>query len=896
MKKLLLIFSIFTITTLPAMAATQDCIRGQKVDGSLAFDFDKLPDSCKTPLKEKYNKPHTTAHIYTCGNAQFRCNVGELLTSCAPCAMDLLIDPEKDKFATAYGQIACDAKNNDIFKLLYTTDTEKAQWIDQACKQIFPNGTAPTNGTGKKIQPNEPRLSETDSLAKIDELRDNAEAMRATERSTANKLLVATVSGTVLNEKNEPLVHATISYNNAGTTEGTITNNNGHFEFKDVPDNTKLKVSFTGYLTKEITPGENQTIRMEPDPIILEGIAVVACNGDKAKGIKSGKRIGNDCYPSACVEPRWTLSGAGENAKCVEQKCEFKHGTGEWTPDGDTWKCKLITCENGYDKNKDGTKCVAGELSKSDSQEKIDELRDNAEAMRAKEQSTANKLLGAAAIGTTGIGAMQTASAMAEQNADADAERTMRAYLATFHCNYGAGKSIQGGQSNIDLPGGNELIGLYSEYVNLANDLKVRKNALNIRPGIESEPILDAATSGLYDDVAIGKTSGAYTSLARALMDPNGADAAAWAQQKSDTADRKKAGMITAGIGVAGSLAANLAINHFENKKSKILTELQTEIADIPPQTAPCPNGTTGDQHPNCTCNNKIYNPNSKSCEPCPGNQIVNNNNCQCPSDLPLWDTEQNKCIARQCTPQCTPTEGDHLIVLQDCSCTCDYGYDYKNGKCVCESPKQFLAPTGECVDIVTQQVTVPKITNNHTYTIVSTYTTVDKASLPAGSLFKIGSAELLSQAKQPLDNFIAQLSESGYTNCQITITGYTDPVGSSASNKTLSIKRAQAVKEYFEGKKAGNQSIKTISSSGLGEDNCTCGAGKLPGDAPGTINGQKIDYNNPDYKICKGQDSNYTLSGNVRYAPCRRVDITVNCDQETTQTTTQTTTYTTTN
>jgi hypothetical protein len=309
---------------------------------------------------------------------------------------------------------------------------------------------------------------------------------------------------------------------------------------------------------------------MEPDSTILKEVVVVVCTGDKANGIKSGKKIDGNCYPSACVEPRWTLSGVDKNAKCVEQKCEFKHGTGEWTADDDTWKCKLITCENGYDENKDGTKCVAGELSKSDFPAKIEELRDNAEAIRAKEQSTANKLLGAAAIGTTGIGAMQTASAMAEQNADSDAERTMRAYLATFHCDYGAGKSIQGGQSNIDLPGGNELIGLYSEYVNLANDLKVHKNALNIRPGIESEPILDAATSGLYDDVAIGKTSGAYTSLARALMDPNGADAAAWAQQKSDTADRKKAGMITAGIGVAGSLAANLAINSGKNKQNKI--------------------------------------------------------------------------------------------------------------------------------------------------------------------------------------------------------------------------------------------------------------------------------------------------------------------------------------
>ncbi|MDW3024277.1 MAG: OmpA family protein [Alphaproteobacteria bacterium] len=780
MKKLLLIFSIFAITTLPAMASANS---KQKAEinaaaewNQMLFDNDFLLPEKYTPKKnEIINAPVSQSTEGTCNGKPYKCNVGDILNECSPC-------PE----FVAELQI-------------------EEQFINEYVRKKCNNSTEPTATSG----------------------------------------------------------------------------------------------------AKEVT--------------------VTKCNPDTKNGITAKKDFDGVCVPTECLSPRWELSDNDKRAKCVEQKCKIENGTGEWTPDGNTWKCTLKRCKKGYKHDKEKNKCSRdGEpdanedddtattdtspsndedeqtqqnesrLSETDPLAKIDELRDNAEAMRAKEQSAANKLLGAAGIGTTGIGAMQTASAMAEQNADADAERTMRAYLATFHCDYGAGKSIQGGQSNIDLPGGNELIGLYSEYVNLANDLKVRKNALNIRPGIESEPILDAATSGLYDDVAIGTTSGAYTSLARALMDPNGADAAAWAQQKSDTADRKKAGMITAGIGVAGSLAANLAINHFENKKSKILTELQTEIADIPPQTAPCPNGTTGDQHPNCTCDDKIYNPNSKRCEPCLGNQIVNNNNCQCPANLPLWDTEQDKCIARPCTPQCTPTEGDHLIVLQDCSCTCNDGYDYKNGKCVCESPKQFLAPSGKCVHFITQQVTVPKITNNHTYTIVNTHTTVDKASLPAGSLFKIGSAELLNQAKQPLNNFIAQLSESGYTDCQITITGYTDPVGNSASNKTLSIKRAEAVKEYFNGKKADNKLIKTISSSGLGEANCTCGAGKLPGDTPDTINGQKIDYNNQDYKICKNKDSNYSLSGNVRYAPCRRVDITVNCDQKTTQTTTQTTTYTT--
>ena len=165
---------------------------------------------------------------------------------------------------------------------------------------------------------------------------------------------------------------------------------------------------------------------------------------------------------------------------------------------------------------------------------------------------------------------MNLMSAAAEQSADKKAEAAMKAYLATFHCNYGAGKNIPGGETEVQLPGGNELVSLYAEYVNLANDLKVRKAALDMRPGIESESILDSATSGLYDDIAIGKTSGAFTSLARALSDPNSADAAAWAQQKADTASKLKTGAITAGIGAVGSLVGNLVINSGDDKKNKM--------------------------------------------------------------------------------------------------------------------------------------------------------------------------------------------------------------------------------------------------------------------------------------------------------------------------------------
>ncbi|MBQ8293988.1 MAG: hypothetical protein IJX89_01205 [Alphaproteobacteria bacterium] len=196
----------------------------------------------------------------------------------------------------------------------------------------------------------------------------------------------------------------------------------------------------------------------------------------------------------------------------------------------------------------------------------VTELEQKYAAAKEKEQSLANRMLGGLAIGATGIGGMQMASAIAEQNADADAERDMTAYLATFHCNYGGGKNIKYGETAVELPGGNDLLALKTEYVALARDLKQRKEQLEMDPGIEADVILDAATSGLYDDVAVGKTDGVFTSLSRALQDENSDDAAAWAKQKSDTASKKKTGTIVGGVGAVGGAVGNLIINRDKDK------------------------------------------------------------------------------------------------------------------------------------------------------------------------------------------------------------------------------------------------------------------------------------------------------------------------------------------
>ena len=230
---------------------------------------------------------------------------------------------------------------------------------------------------------------------------------------------------------------------------------------------------------------------------------------------------------------------------------------------------------------------------KAQQQAKIAELQENYDNMKEIENSFENRMLGATGMATMGIGGMQLATAMTEDRADDAAEQQMKAYLATFSCTYADGKRFSGGETAIELPGANELINLYSEYVGLANDLKTRKDALGLRAGIEAQPILDSATSGLYDDISTGKTSGAFTSLARALSDPNGADAAAWAAQRAETAKQKKTALTTLGIGAVATVAGNILINR--NNEKERSAEIQKKYDET---TAGITDILTEDGHP----------------------------------------------------------------------------------------------------------------------------------------------------------------------------------------------------------------------------------------------------------------------------------------------------------
>ena len=211
------------------------------------------------------------------------------------------------------------------------------------------------------------------------------------------------------------------------------------------------------------------------------------------------------------------------------------------------------------------------------------DLQENADAMHETEQSLENRMLGGAAMATTGIGAMQLGAAMAEQSADAAAQRDMSAYLATFRCDYGAGANIQGGETNITLPGANTLLTLRTEYMDLAADIKIRKESLGLPPGIESETILDATQHNLYNNESIGITDGAYASVSRALTNTGGDDATEWAAMKSETAEQLKSGAIAAGIGAVGSAVANMVINKDapQERSREITNEYNNKLQTI---------------------------------------------------------------------------------------------------------------------------------------------------------------------------------------------------------------------------------------------------------------------------------------------------------------------------
>ena len=752
-----------------------------------------------------------------------------------------------------------------------------------------------------------------------------------------------TVTGTVVDENNEPMIGASVQLS-SDKTVGTRTDTDGKFSLNNVSDaQIDLTLSYVGYKTQTVPYPSNQnmygvsdvTIRMTPSSEVLDDVVVTSCT---KTSIANAKKILRDqyttkCVPTECESARYKLTGQttatkinndscttdpddkcesddtscttitigdacvdqvdtdctskdpnaatakyewdGQNLNCVITKCnerfmldddkkcvasdgpcndaqiadithakagklkngkchvtecvpgyevsdntcveisgkckslprKAKSGYRKWDAENQKEICIVTECESGYSISDDKLSCQS-KLSEADSRARVDELRENAKKMHDKETSTANKLIGAAGIGATGIGTSQALSALSEQRADNRAEDDMRAYLATIKCDYGTGKTVNGGETGIELPGGNELTQYVTQYKTLAADLKVRKTALGMSPGIESETIIDAAETGLYDNAATGKTNGAFTSLSRALSDETSADAQAWAQQKADTASKLKTGAIVAGVGAVGSAIANLAVNSGADKQNKSdeilakyasLYKLEREVAALPVATHPsCPTGATG-TYPNCNCpDSQTYNPNHNTC------------------DTVTQSEEQ----------QTSDTEEPQTLI------------------------SEIVSPT------ITE-----KTSNTNTAEI----------TLPNDQLFAIGKSTLKPDAQSVLEKFGTELNGSAWNNCTITIVGHTDPVGGKRVNQRLSLARAEAVKSAI---KTTNGSI-IFKTSGKASADCTCGLGDTKWTFPSDKTSDK------DYTQCKREKYDTRITRG-RYAPCRRVKITMDCSDNT--------------
>lgn len=610
----------------------------------------------------------------------------------------------------------------------------------------------------------------------------------------------------------------------------------------------------------------------------------------KDQKIKKTKQEDGKCIVTGCVDdykPNEAEDG------CIQAKgaCspDVEHAT---TGEMKKGVCVVTECEKGYNPDQATNTCIASKLSEQGSLNQIEDLKKVAKDAKDKEQSTANKTLGATSMLATGLGGQQLLSGLAEKSADQDAEEDMRAYLATFACDYGRGRNIKGGETSVELPGGNELITSRQEYVALASDLKERKESLGLRAGIESEVILDKATTGLYDDVGVGITGGKYASVSRALLDENSADAAAWAQQKSDAASKIKTGATIAGIGVIGGLVGDIAINGKNSSVKEALNQVLYKneyegfngvfapLNNTKPQIVKCPDGSERGNDLKCKCNlNEYYVATGEGgeCKPCTGGRVSDGiKECHCPEDTPIWDNSQ--CTARQdntCTPECDNSGKDtNLFVDNNCQCLCLKGFTYNKTtkKCECNDP------SAETED----GICAPKPTFSPNVQIENNNTTIEFV-LSASALFDLNKSDLSAEAKIALSNMYNAMDDN--QTCNLDIFGYTDPSGGDRINKPLSQKRADAVKTYLQ-QQTGKQNLRiNFTAQGNGSNACTCNV---------IENIQGIDKNNinwdaKDYSVCKGKTSeqNQLAGTKTYYAPCRRIRISTTCKATKTNTNT---------
>ena len=443
----------------------------------------------------------------------------------------------------------------------------------------------------------------------------SAPATSTTQPQSSDKYI--TVKGHLLDDEQNPLPSANISVKDSNPFKGATTDNNGYFTIDEINENAQLEFKYIGYKTITISASEiniNQPVILEKDAAALDEVMVSECsNINEIYDVDEGK-----CVPDECK-----ISGGTRDAdkKCEckadlglepddaenPQKCQCKENGYEYDPNEEICisteknapepetideeacvnsggyvqenKCvcvsekhlttpdnKTCVCDDDtkYEFNDTAKQCFPKNPFDEEAKKRLQEAKDKLTETDENEQSWANRALTSVSTAATGLGTMAAFSAYSEQQADKEAEQDMSNWLATMSCEYGNHQQVKAGNEEISLPGG-DLFDYYNEYKQLADRLKTTKTALGLRKGIESEVLYEQAQTGLYQNSNIGKTGGAYTSLARAMTDKEGEDATAWAEQKQDSKTKLWAGVAAAGVGVVGGAVVNYLINGDES-------------------------------------------------------------------------------------------------------------------------------------------------------------------------------------------------------------------------------------------------------------------------------------------------------------------------------------------
>jgi TonB-linked SusC/RagA family outer membrane protein len=90
------------------------------------------------------------------------------------------------------------------------------------------------------------------------------------------------VQGTIVDEKGEPVIGATVKIE--GTGKGTITDINGHFSLS-VLSKAKLSISYVGYVSQTISDLNNPHIVLKEDNMNLDEVVVVGYGSQKMKNV-----------------------------------------------------------------------------------------------------------------------------------------------------------------------------------------------------------------------------------------------------------------------------------------------------------------------------------------------------------------------------------------------------------------------------------------------------------------------------------------------------------------------------------------------------------------------------------------------------------------------------------